>query len=357
MNRQTTILALTLALTAAACSDSPTAPGGGTTLDTQQADANLTSLQGFFDSNSWNSFEALGTRIDNSGVAASLVPGLEDVDGSSVAASGRGVARGMLRLLVATQRIPLISNANLGTTFIIDPATGEYAPDPSRTGAPANGVRFILYDVDALGEPDLTSEIGHVDLIDNGATTEGISLRLIAEAGGTTFLDYGVMLSGTASAATITIDGFLASQDGRLDFGFTANANENQGQATFDLDATLDVAAEDLHVALSANGVGTDNNGAFDLNLSIQYGSDSIAIEATGDDTTLSATFRVNGAVFATAQGDPNEPVIVGANGEALTADEIRVLDEIINAAEDLLNFFDGLIEPAGGIIALAVAL
>ena len=356
MKRWTTILTVTLGLVAAACSDSPAGPNGTTTLDTQRADANLTSLQNFFGTNSWKSFEALGTRIDSSGVAASLIPGLDEV-GNSVAASGRGVARATLRLLVATQRIPLISSAALGTTFVIDPATGEYTPDPSRTGAPANGVRFILYDVNALGEPDLTAEIGHIDLIDNGASTEGISLRLIAEAGGTTFLDYGVMLSGVATAATVTIDGFLVSEGQRLDFGFTANANESGGQATFDLDATLDIDAEDLHVALTANGVDTDKNGAVDLDLSIRYGSDSIQVAATGDDTTLSATFKVNGSLFATASGNPDQPVIVGANGEALTEEEIRVLGEIIDAAEGVLDFFDKLIEPAGGIIDLAVAL
>lgn len=355
MRRQRRTLAIGLAIAAAACSDSPAGPGGAK-LDTQGADASLASFEAFFESGSWRSFEALGSRIDASGVTASMIPGLDGLSGA-VASPGEAAASAAFRLLLATQRVPLISSGSLGKTFVIDPATGEYAPDPSRTGAQANGVRFILYDVDELGEPDLASEIGHVDLLDDGASTEGISLRLVAQVGGAVFLDYGVALAGDETFASVTVDGFLVPDGERLDFSFSANATQSQGEFTLDLDASLDVDSRDFHVTLTADGVGMEDDGSFDIALSIRYGSQSIAIEASGNDDTMSAVFRVNGSVFATAEGDPDAPVILGADGEALSLDEIRVLGEILEVADGVFEFFGELLEPAGGIIELAVIL
>ena len=349
---RTGLLAVGVALMAGACSDSATGPSAPGELDTQTANARLDGFESFFQSSEWKSYEALGTRIGPASASASVVPGLEGwaVEAPSGAA---GAAEAATRLLVSTQRIPLISAGSLGTTFAIDPTTGEYAPDPARTGAPANGVRFILYGLlPGTQDPDLSNEIGWVDLTDDGASSDGIDLRLTAVAEGVTFLEYGVALSGTETRASLGVDGFLRDGPVQLDFSFAANVSSDGQRHTLDVDATLDVEAEDLHVVLSADGIGVEEEaqGTLAFDLRVSYGADSIAIEATGTDRQISAVFRVNGEVFATAEGDPDQPVILGADGEPLSLDEVEVL-------EDVFEFFEHLVEPAGGIIELAVAL
>jgi len=353
----TPLATLATALGLAACSDNPTGPAGESGLDTQAAESNLTTLDGFFDSSEWRSFEAFGGRVEDSGVRASFVPELEDIgDGSR---TGRELATAAaMRLFAAASQTPLISAGSLGKTFAIDPETGEYAEDPARTGAPANGVRFVLYA--PLGEdetPDLEREIGYVDLVDNGATAPGIDLRLTAVAEDVVFLDYGVALEGDDSAGSVQVDGFLRHEGDRLDFDFAAESSEVAGETTLSVDATLDVESRDFHVALDVDGVGSEDDGALTVELSVAFESHSIAISASGSDGEIDATFRVNGQIFATATGNSDDPVIVGADGGQLSLDEIRVLIDIIQVSEDILTFFGELLEPAGDIILLGLIL
>jgi len=348
------LAAAVLAVALAACSDSSTGPGDPGTLDTGQADANLAAFEDFFSSAEWRSFEAFGSRVDGSGVSSAIAPIMEEAAESS----GEAVARTTRRLFAATSQIPLISSASLGKTFVIDEATGEYAPDPDRTGAPSNGVRFILYaSINGTDDPDLETEIGHVDLLDNGAGTPGIDLRLVAVAEGETFLDYGVAVEGDESAGSVDVDGFLLHDGNRLDFTFAGVVTDSGGEPSLSVSATLDVDSGDFHVALDLAGAGEEDDGTFTLDLSVTFEDQSIAIAADVDGGILSAVFRVNGQVFATAEGDPDEPVIVGADGGPLSLDEIRVLIEIIEVADEVLDFLEGLLEPAGDIIELGVIL
>ncbi|MFV1986091.1 MAG: hypothetical protein ACC682_02330 [Gemmatimonadota bacterium] len=342
-----------LAVALAACSESATGPGDASTLDTQGAEANLTSLDGFFSSAQWRSFEAFGGRVDGSGVSAAVTPTIGEAGADKGA-----VAEAARRLVAATSQIPLISAGSLGKTFVIDPSTGEYAPDPARTGAPSNGVRFILYaSIDGSDAPDLETEIGYVDLLDNGAGTPGVDLRLVAVAEGTTFLDYRVAVEGDETAGSISVDGFLLDEGDRLDFSFVGVVVDNGGVPTLSVSATLDVDSRDFHVAIDLDGVGQESDGTFTLDLSLSFEDQSVTIAATVEDGNMSAVFRVNGNVFATAEGNPDEPTIVGADGEPLSVDEIRVLGEIIEIADDVLEFLDELLEPAGNIIALGIIL
>lgn len=337
----------------AGCSDSPTAPTGGGAFDAQAARTSLDAMDNVLESPAWASYEAMSSRIGGSGIVASVVPALETGDGLPA------VGQAASRLLSAASRIPLISPGSLGQTFVIDPATGEYAADPSRTGAPANGVRFILYDlIEGTEEPDLENEIGHVDLVDAGAGISGIDLRLTGVANGLTFIDYGVAVDGSDTEGTVSIDGFLTDGTDQLDFVFDVMASETGGQTTIDLDAMLSVSSHDLTVTLSADGAAFDGQpGSVTVQLVVQYGSESLAIDVTGSDTAIDASFHINGSLFATATGDPESPVILGADGMELSESEIAVLGEIVRTADEVFEFFEDLVEPAEGIILLAVIL
>ncbi|MBI3082064.1 MAG: hypothetical protein HYY94_03975, partial [Gemmatimonadetes bacterium] len=85
----------------------------------------------------------------------------------------------------------------LGATFVYDPAQQKYVAS-DRTGAPSNGVRFILYAVPLAAQP---SEIGHVDLLD-----QSTALRVQAFLTGNTSpaLDYTASASVQGSGDAIT---------------------------------------------------------------------------------------------------------------------------------------------------------
>ncbi|MCL5460153.1 hypothetical protein M3M33_16060, partial [Loigolactobacillus coryniformis] len=80
----------------------------------------------------------------------------------------------------ATLAKPTLSPRYLGQTLVYDMVTDQYVVDPKRTGAPRNGVRFIVYEVNGEQRPNPAREIGYADLLDEGpASGEAQVLRLV----------------------------------------------------------------------------------------------------------------------------------------------------------------------------------
>lgn len=76
-----------------------------------------------------------------------------------------------------------IPDGALGKTFVYDLSSRSYVADPSATGAPANGVRYILYDwAPGTGSPAIPLAcIGYTDIISiassSGELTEVVLFR------------------------------------------------------------------------------------------------------------------------------------------------------------------------------------
>jgi hypothetical protein len=241
----------------------------------------------------------------------------------------------------------LISDSSLGMTFVYDPAQNKYVADPLRTGAPANGIRLILYATTSIGEPDVTQETGHADLIDNGAGVDGIDLRFEVVNEGQTFLDYSVRAQGDNGSGSIGIAGFVQGDDDRLDFDLAAEGDVNG----FGLDVLVENASSDFRVDASIEG----EIDAGEIGLEVHYGDQSVTIEIEGSDDSLEAEFYLNGELFATASGDPDDPSILGADGEPLTPEGFLVLFQIYELGEDLFTLFGDLTAPVGLIILLGI--
>lgn len=342
-----------------ACSDDPTGPNGGE-FDAVTVDANLNAMDAVFLTPAWQSYEALGQLFDLTSVAPSVVPAWEALEVAELGGAALGsdaTLAAARRVAAAVSSIPVISPGARGTTFVIDPATGEYTPDPARTDAPSNGVRFILYDVNPItGEPLLGQEIGYADLVDEGDSTAGVALRLTVVSGGETYVEYSVRVNGNGTAGTIEVDGYIRDAEERLDFQLDIVGTSGT-QQTFDLDVQLDISSRDFEVDVSVSGMEADGGGSGTIQVLVRYGDESIQVDVTGSDTEMSAEFRVNGELFATATGDPENPEILGAGGEPLTAEEQRVLGHILEAMEDLFEFFGELLEPAAAIVLLGIVL
>ena len=258
----------------------------------------------------------------------------------------------------ASALIPVMRASVLGKTFVYDAVARTYVADPSRTGAPPNGVRFILYETTATGDPIAGREIGYADVTDeraSSATTAGV--RLVVVSGGVTYLSYSFDLTGSLDAATFDVRGFLSNGTERIEFSIkTAQQLFGQG-GTATLDATLTVPQHDFVVTAKLQGMAGESNGDGQIDLTVQSGADKIVIDAQTVEGQLDATFTVNGHLLATATGDPTTPVIRGEGGRELTEEELHALGAIVGMADSLFKFVSDLLQPAGMLLLIALGI
>ena len=176
MNRplKSALVLLTLAVIAAGCSrDNPTAPAPapstnpGTSL-TPETQSGLVTMQSALESPAWQSLDALRlTSSPAASAAGSVRPMLKSAVATqsavTIATSSlvRDVAERLRQQAATSPEAKVIPASVLGTTYVFDPLQHSYVADPSRTGAPANGVRYILYAVNPFThEPVVSAEVG-----------------------------------------------------------------------------------------------------------------------------------------------------------------------------------------------------
>lgn len=164
----------------------------------------------------------------------------------------------------------------IGKTYVWNAASHQYETS-LRTGAPANGVRFILYSQGASGPLVPLEEVGAVDLADVGAGTER-RLNVKIAAGPVDVAVYSV--TGTRSAtlesvsARGTVNGDVAHNPGvatRVDFELNADANLASGTTT--LGGTL--TGEDVRLELEYVRTTTNDH----LGLTALHGSSEADLE------------------------------------------------------------------------------
>lgn len=219
-----------------------------------------------------------------------------------------------------------------GKTFVYDEGTAEWVAS-DRTGAPASGVRFVLYAVDAFG--DVVSplvETGYVDLTDLSSGSE-LSARLVAVSGGQTKADYSATATGDAGNGTLEVEGFIGTGSQRVDLDFTADVTTSGDNVTYALDSRLEFPGHDVVFDVSLDGTSNEVAGAYTAQLEQLIESPNGRIELAGEfqpETHL--VIRVNGDVYATYDGDGE--TLSGANGRVLTQDEQGALFGAVFALE-----------------------
>jgi hypothetical protein len=350
-----------LASFAAACES---ATGPAVDLDFQGAAADYAALDTLFASAGWASFAALGARTPFGSPAA-----IEAVSSLSLAGerhSGRRFAvalaarmRDAVTTGVGAALAPIISGTYRGTTFVYDPALDRYTVDATRGGAPATGVRFILYEVDVEGTPILDEEIGHADLIDEGdSSVADVALRLVVVANAVTVLDYATTLDLGLAQGALTVEGYLQGESGvRLDFDIEAVGRHFLGYSTLDLGFDLAVDARDFSIFGVVSGVQEGVEGEGDVELTVRHGSHSVRLDVSGTGGVLDGSVFIDGELFATIDGPAATPTILSADGDALTPAETLLLLHIIDVVEDTFDFLEGLVDPVDEIVILGVIL
>lgn len=220
---------------------------------------------------------------------------------------------------------------------------GTYVPT-DRTGAPANGVRFLLYAVDPVTAMPVEPlvETGYVDITDlSGTSTRSARVQVLS--GTTTYLDYTV----TANSATggVTVIGFVTdgSQQANLNLRATLNSS-----GTVTLVYGLDVPQRDVSIDLNltASDLGVEG-GTVDIILSMSGPNGTVSMSGRFTSTGGTLTVRTGGRTFATITATGGaDPVITGADGLPITEEDAAALRSIFELTLEAFVSFDQMIAP-----------
>jgi hypothetical protein len=352
------IAGLVVALGLGACGDE-SGPANDGQFDAARIQQNLATMERVAGTPAVASFKMLGQLMGSLNSAPAIT-------GTPVAGTSAERLTSLIRRIAGlvgpgsgAQLVPVIRSSVLGTTFAYDPAVGQYVADPARTGAPANGVRFVLYDIDPVTHrPDVGAEIGYAVLTDENASSEsqlGLRFRVIAHE--ITYLDYSFVLSGTVVSPTLAVNGFLSDGTDRLEFELTITGPLIGNGGPVRLDAQLEIPTKDFRVTATVEGTAGESSGDGQVHLTVNSGADEIVVDVEVQNHLLDATFHVNGKLLATAEGDPEHPVIKGEGGAELTAEEMAALQQIVGLAEGLFHLFYELLEPVGVILGIGVGV
>ncbi len=326
------------------------------TLDTEAALQDFAAMDAILSSSGFMGFVALGNRAPLSNLgglgAVRNLPALLDTDAAGNAAIelAQQIADGAL-----ADR--LISDLHLGKTFVYDAGEDDYVVDPTRTGAPTDGVRFILYKTDSSGNPIAGMEIGHADLIDEGAsTTDQVALRLLVVANDRTIANYTIRVDTLDEDGTISIGGFLQNNTDRLDFDMVVTGSDEGADDSINITFSLEVKGRSFSVTGSLVGI-SDHSDDGTVQITIRHKDDTLRLKVTGKGDSITGTFHLNGDVLAHVSGNSENPTFTGADGGGLTAGEISVLIQSVHVVGDVLQFFETLGEPIEELITLAIVL
>ena len=353
--RSVTLLA-TVCIALTGCGDSgPDVPfnPAGTSADIQAVNA-------AFGSSTFADFSALSLLFDPALGGSPLVSSAAVA--MDIRASG---AAGMRAAAVrSAQRLARLRPAAANPSFSVSAAipaeiagkTFEYSAGAyvagARTGAPANGVRFLLYAVDPVTflpvEPLL--ETGRVDITDlSGTTTQSARVQVVS--GTTTYLDYTV--AANSLTGRITVVGFVTDGANRANLNLRATVS-SAGDLT--LVYSLDVPQRDVSIDLTwtATGLTPESiNIAINLSMSGPNGTVSMSGQFTVNGATL--IVRTGGRDFATITltGEA-DPVITGADGLPITEEDIAALQGIFELTSEAFISFDQMLVPVTFFLAPA---
>jgi hypothetical protein len=352
-------------VTLAACEPS-TAPQSQS-LNTTAALSDYKAMQNVFTSETWTAFRAVGPRSPLA--ASTALSAMGNLDAMTARASDRTSARdfavGLFRDMAAvagpsTRRSEaIISSVHRGKTLVYSAATDRYVIDPARTGAPDNGTRFVLYNVDANGKPIVAQEIGYADLTDESiAGSSATALRLVGVQRGRTMLDYKLRAEPRSNGGTIDVSGFVQNDsDARLEFEIGVVGATAADKTTVDLSFDLGMPTRAFDVSGTVQGVEGGSDGEGTVDLTVHHGDHTLHVDMQGNAGTLDGSIRLDGALFVTVTGPASKPVVLNAKGQTLNGEELLLVLAIVNTTDDVFTLVKDLLKPVDNLLVLGWVL
>jgi hypothetical protein len=358
------VLALgALLLASGACSKkSPTSPAGLSDSLSPETRAGISSVHAALASPVWQGLDALaaapGPAHDAAAVRALLessasgvgVIGASPMPVSLVSGVSAGLTRG-----ASQPSATIIPPDQRGTTWVYDASQLRYVIDPARSGAPANGVRYILYAVNPLDHTVLAeAEIGYADLTDEGdSTANAVSLRLRAVSHDVVFVEYQVGLAGSAEAAAVQVNGTFFDGTRHLTFALQAHGAHTPAAESQEVRARLAVPEAAFELTSTARASADLAHGTQHFEHAIDIDGHVFAILADGAAEAARATVAVDGTPFAQVNVNGSTTVILGADGQPLPAAQREALGQLFGLFDQVSAALTRLLEPVGVLFGL----
>lgn len=370
-------LALTSLLFAgliAGCEADATGPGGE--FDEEAAAADVDAVLTAIDDDIVVTLLLAAEGLASAGGTAALMPALSASPGSgSFGALG---SFGSNRLEPAASRLlpslspsssslaaePIFPSNLLGVTFVWDGA--GYAPDEALEGAPANGVRFVVYAIHpATRQPvEPLVEVGHLDLTDEGTpSSTRLGIRLVDTSGSADvelvdyFIDVSFTVTETTSTVVLAALGFVS--DGTETLGFDLDqtlsfAQAGGGSLSVDYDFTIESSGLTLSFDALANfDSETETSAGIAVTLTLAQGSNAVVLDVSENALgALDGEITFNGETAILVSGTAASPQFTRPDGGELTAVEVQALVDIIDAVAEVLLLAEELFAPISGVLS-----
>lgn len=360
--RQRLLSAAILLAAFAACKKDATGPASIT--DPGTVTANLNGVDSTFSTPPFQSFLGFWGLSSGGGGPTAPFAGIRQLVRATAPrapnrqdAAARALAMRTLGPMILQGTQAIFPDSLKGKTFIYDSASAQYVISDS-TGAPATGVRFILYAVDPGGNIVFPlTPVGHLDLIDE-STVDAVVLEVIVAGPTMTYVDYTTSGSGTRSAFTLTTAGYIQSSVRRLDF----SVSYALAAGSFTIAEHFDDTADDVHLLFNFGIVATSDTSAnVSATFTFSHAGQSIALTGAGTLTTntsaLQATVKVNGAVFALITSVNDTTTITDKNGNPLSVADRLALARMFDILGHALDWLNDLVAPFVNLTPIGVYL
>ena len=259
----------------------------------------------------------------------------------------------------------LIPDSLWGRVYVWDTSTGEYV-EGATTGGPATGVRFTLYAINPLtnvpAEP--LNAIGYADLSDESSTSQ-YKLGVVVADPSTTYADYAITATATASSFTASAAGYVTDGTHRLDFSNSGTASSSHVAIDFALSLNQPAVSARLQARLTVS----NPTSVLTLSFGVTRGSEIVILSGTlaatvnqsSSSATANLTITINTSRFATITGTVESGSATGFtfNGpdRALTASERAAVDQLLTAPSTIAATTDPVFAPAEDLIGSSYSL
>lgn len=321
----------------AACGDGESLP---TNLDTAATDADVAAIQAAFEQPQVEAFSSLGYQMDfalgGGAMPALRAPAAVLREGSRVLPQTyESRVKSVLTGEVEPAAIPI---QVLGRTFVWSTVESGYVLS-DRTGAPSNGVRFVLYQVNPETEQPVEPlvEIGYAEI--TRATNSG-SIAVYT-SNNTKLLEYTATVGGSQFAPTLSVDGFVGIGVNQVtfDLGFAVSATTGTVTISWRTEMPARGLASRVTLGIGENGIAF---GAL-----MRNGLRRIEMGGTIGPNGGTITVRIGGRVFARLVADAEGGLtITNADGGPLTRQEAATLERIFEWFESAFDAPDDLLAP-----------
>jgi hypothetical protein len=341
---------------AAGCGSDSTAPDAP--FDADGTSSDIGAMNEAFNSPALEAYSSASTSIsavvgDEAAVAVKLAPTGALLTGGK--ASALRYARSIVLSYVRRHSSPTMAAMEIpaqyqGVTFIWDVETHQYAPS-DLTGAPASGVRFILYAVNPVTQQPIEPLVpidGYVD-ITMSETAASSTVRAVVVSSDVTYLDYTVHASGTAATATVSVTGYVTNGNDRVEFSLDNTLTSNGDGLGLAMDYEMVVPTRGgflMDLETTVTGISTDTP-TLTVDLLARGDHGTVRVQGTSTDASGNFTIRVNGDLFANASTNgTGTAVITGADGHELSEAEQHALETVFNMFANGFDAFEDLMDP-----------